>query len=93
MLDITINDVTLPRDWKKAIVVPIYKEGDRSAVKNYKPVSLNSVVCKQLEHAIAGYTVRQVWVERNWLYEGQHDFTTGYSCETQIITVCQDIPR
>jgi hypothetical protein len=24
-------------------------------------------------------------------YEGQHGFTPGYSCESQIITVCQDI--
>jgi hypothetical protein len=34
--------------------------GDRSAVTNYRPVSLTSVVCKQMEHAIAGY-LRQVW--------------------------------
>jgi len=26
-----------------------------------------------------------------WLYEGQHGFRPGYSCESQIVTVCQDI--
>jgi hypothetical protein len=35
-------------------VDPIYKGGDRSAVTNYRPVSLTSVVCKQMEHVIAG---------------------------------------
>ena len=25
------------------------------------------------------------------MYEGQHGFRPGYSCESQIITVCQDI--
>jgi len=40
---------------KKAIMVPIYKWGDRSVVGNYRPVSLTSVVCKQMEHVIAGY--------------------------------------
>jgi hypothetical protein len=25
------------------------------------------------------------------LYEGQHGFRPGYSCESQVITVCQDI--
>ena len=25
------------------------------------------------------------------MYEGQHGFRTGYSCESQVITVCQDI--
>ena len=39
---------------------------------------------------IAGY-IRQVWENRDWLYEGQHGFRPGYSCESQIITVCQDI--
>ena len=59
LLDITINNGTIPRDWKKAIVVPIHKGGDISVVKNYRPISLTSVVCKQMKHVIAGY-IRQV---------------------------------
>jgi hypothetical protein len=26
-----------------------------------------------------------------WLYEGQHGVRSGYSCESQVVTVCQDI--
>ena len=85
-----MNNNAIPRDWKKAIVVPICKGGDRSVVGNYKPVSLTSVVCKQMEHVIAGY-LRQVWEMNGWLYEGQHGFRSGYSCESQVVTVCQDI--
>jgi hypothetical protein len=47
LLDITISNGTIPRDWKEATVVPIHKGGDRSVVKNYRPASLTSVVCKQ----------------------------------------------
>jgi len=65
-------------------------QGDRWVVKNYRPVSLTSVACKQMEHVIAGY-IQQGWEDRDWLYEGQHGFRLGYSCESQIITVCQDI--
>ena len=43
-----------------------------------------------MEHSIASY-LRQVWEENDWLYEGQHGFRPGYSCESQVITVCQDI--
>jgi hypothetical protein len=32
LLDITVNNATTPSDWKKSIVVPIYKEGDSSLV-------------------------------------------------------------
>ena len=43
-----------------------------------------------MEQVIAVY-IQQVWEDRDWLYEGQHGFRPGYSCESQIITICQDI--
>ena len=46
LLDIKINIGTIPGDWKNAIGVRIDKGGDRSSVKNYRPVSLTSVVRK-----------------------------------------------
>jgi hypothetical protein len=58
LLDITINNGITRSDWKETIEVPIYKGGDRSVVNNYRPVSLTSVGCKQMEHAIAGYTYK-----------------------------------
>jgi len=90
LLDITMINGTLPGDWKSATVIPIHNGGDRSLVTNYRPVSLTSVDCKQMEHAIASY-IRQVWDKNDWLYEGQHGFRPGYLCESQVIAVCQDI--
>jgi hypothetical protein len=60
-----MNNNAIPGNWKRAIVVPIYKVGDRSVVGNYRPVSLTLVVCKQMEHVIAGY-LRQVWEINGW---------------------------
>jgi hypothetical protein len=54
LLDITMNNNAIPGDWKKAVVLPISKGGDRSVIGNNRPVSLSSVVCKQKMHAIAG---------------------------------------
>ena len=48
------------------------------------------MVCKQIEHIIAGY-LRQGWEMSGWLYEGQYGFRPGYLCESQVVTVCQDI--
>ena len=90
LLDITVNNATVPNDRKRATVVPNYKKGDLSIVTSHRPVSLTSVVCRQMENVIAGY-LRQVWDTNKWLYEGQHGFRSGYSCESQIVTVCQDI--
>ena len=43
-----------------------------------------------MEHVLAGY-LRQVWEMSGWLNEGQHGFRPGYSCKSQVVTVCQDI--
>ena len=63
LLDITFNNGAIPRDWKEAIVVPIHKRGDPSVVRNCRPASLTSSVCKQMEHVIASYI--QVWEDRD----------------------------
>jgi len=39
LLDITMNNGTLPGDWKRATVIPIHKGGDRSLVTDYRLVS------------------------------------------------------
>jgi hypothetical protein len=72
-----LNKRSIPADWKKATVVPI-------------SISFTSVVCKQMEHVIAGY-LRQIWEKSEWLYDHKHGFRPGYSCESQLVTVCQDI--
>jgi hypothetical protein len=76
LLDIRINNATTPSNWKKATVVPIYKDSDRSLISNYRPVSLTSVVCKQMEHVIELY-LRKIWDKKDWLFEGQHGFRPG----------------
>jgi len=58
LLDITMNNGTLPGDWKKATVVPIHKGGDRSLVTNYRPI------CKEMEHVLASY-LNQVWAKND----------------------------
>jgi hypothetical protein len=63
--------------------------GSSIGITNYRPVSLTSVVCQQKERVIVGY-LRQVWNTSKWLYERQHGFRPGYSCASQIVTVCKD---
>jgi hypothetical protein len=36
----SINQGTIPPDWKEAFVVSIFKKGDKSRASNYRPVSL-----------------------------------------------------
>ena len=43
----------IPRDWRKAYVIPIRKKGSKSDPKNYRPVSLTSIICKTMEHILS----------------------------------------
>jgi len=64
LLDIIVTIATIPSDWKRPTVVPIYKGLDRSVVTTYRPVNLYSVLCKQVEHVIVGY-LRQSGIRIN----------------------------
>jgi hypothetical protein len=43
-----------------------------------------------MEHVIASY-LRKYRVKKDWLFDGEHGFRPGYSCEGQVITIYQDI--
>ena len=90
LLGVTVSKTSIPSNWKRALVVCIHIGDDRSLVTDYRPVSLISVFCEQIEHALASY-LRQVWDRNYWLYEGEHGLRPGYSCESQVISFCQDI--
>jgi hypothetical protein len=65
LLDITMNNNAIPGDWtkKKKEWFPF-----QSLFGHCRPVSLSSVVCKQMEHVLAGY-LKHVWEMSGWLYE------------------------
>ena len=42
-----------PKIWKKADVTAVHKKGDRTSIKNYRPISLLSCVGKILEKILA----------------------------------------
>ena len=45
----SLNTGTLPNDWKKAKIVPVFKKVSRFEVGNYRPLFLTSVICKVMK--------------------------------------------
>jgi hypothetical protein len=74
----------LPEDWKKALITPIYKKGNRVDAGNYRPISLTCILCKCMEKII----VKQL---RNFLFcngivgPEQHGFVPGRSVVTNLL--------
>ncbi|GAB0176885.1 transmembrane protein 263 [Grus japonensis] len=74
----------VPEDWRKAIVTPVFKKGKKEDPGNYRPVSLTSIPGKVMEQLILGVMSKHV-EEKKVIRDGQHGFTKGKSCLTNLI--------
>ena len=86
----SVDQGTIPQDWKKAYIIPIYKKSDPLKAENYRPVSLTPVPCKLLEHIIHSNIMKHL-DKHNILCHNQHGFRKGKSCETQLIGIVDDL--
>ena len=48
----SLSTGVVPREWKKARVVPIFKAGDISSLNNYRPISILPTVSKIIERTV-----------------------------------------
>ena len=86
----SLNTRELPSDWLKANICPIFKKGNRSSPSNYRPISLTSSCCKVLEHIIFHSIMDHIQLN-NILIDNQHGFRPGFSCQTQLISLMEDV--
>ena len=81
----TLEEGTLPDDWKLAHVTPIYKnKGAQNLAENYRPVSLTSVVCKLMESILRKQIMEHLFRE-NLLSNKQYGFINNRSTVTQLL--------
>ena len=74
----------MPRRWKAACVVPVYKKGDPCDPGNFRPLSINSVLGKLCEKCVCNQ-LSPYLDQNNVLCDNQHGFRLGHSTETALI--------
>ena len=83
IIECSIQTGKVPKEWKRADVMPIYRNGNKEEPLHYRPVSLNSIMCKICEKVI-----RKQWthyLEREGIIsDRQFRFRTGRSCVTNL---------
>lgn len=88
----SLQNASLPHDWKHANVVPVHKSGARNTVENYRPISLTSVSCKIMEHIIYSNLISHLNVN-SFFIPTQHGFRAGFSCDTQLTEFAHDLAQ
>ena len=88
----SLNQVTVPSAWKRALVVPTFKKGNRSSPANYRPISLTAILSKLCEHVIHSAIINH-FTELRILSDAQHGIRKTRSCDTQLILTINDLAR
>ena len=86
----SLDEHKIPEDLKKGIVIPIYKGGDKSLPKNYRPVTLTSHIVKIFEKIIIKRITDYLSSINVWNVN-QHGFRRGRSCLSQLLEHYQQI--
>lgn len=79
---LSLRTGTFPVKWKESYIVPIFKNGDRHDVRNYRPISKLCVFSKIFEKII--YDLLLTFTKDKFVSE-QHGFLPGRSTETNLV--------
>ena len=80
----SLQEGTVPEDWRLANVTPIFKKGAKTSVSNYRPVSLTSLVCKIME-SILRDNITEHLLSNKLISSSQHGFMKSKSCLTNLL--------
>ena len=84
----SLSTSEVPDDWKLATVTPIFKKGDKKDPSNYRPVSLTSVIGKNLESHVYDAIVEHMH-SNNLFSPFQYGFIKNRSTTLQLLKVLQ----
>ena len=86
----SLNQYAVPSEWKKALIYPLFKKGNRRDPSNYQPVSLTSVCSKVMEHIIYSNIMSHI-ESNNILSDMQFGFQKRRSAELQLLQTIHDL--
>lgn len=84
----SLNEGIFPDKWKLANIVPIYKNGGKNLIENYRGISLLNIFGKVFEAII---TDELFFLVKNKLNSFQHGFFRGRSTLTNLVPFVQTV--
>jgi hypothetical protein len=90
IFQLTLQTSTFPDHWKLVKVMSIFKNGNKSLVSNYRPISLLSCVGKTFERVVFKH-VSNYFLDNKLLCKYQSGFVPGCSTVHQLIEIFHKI--
>lgn len=86
LFNLSLSQNVFPEKWKISYVSPIFKNGDKTDIAQYRPVTIMSQIPKIFEDII---TDKISPLFKNIIIEEQHGFVTGRSTSTNLMVYHQ----
>jgi hypothetical protein len=85
LFSVSLDNGQIPSSWKTAIVAPIHKNGPKTQISNYRPISVTSCCSRILERLVKRQMV-DFLTTNNYILHSQHAFERGKSTDTALLT-------
>lgn len=82
LFNTSLKTGNFPSTWKKSFLIPIFKSGKKSDVRNYRGIAIISCIPKLFEAIINGNLFQQI---KNRITHNQHGFFKGRSTSTNLV--------
>ena len=93
LFNLSISTRTVPSDWKKAMVTPIYKsKGSKNDMSNYRPISITQIISKILEAAIKEQITKYL-INNDLISMKQFAYMPGRSTQSALHSVLDNIDK
>jgi hypothetical protein len=88
----SLSTGTVPSDWRKSVICPIFKKGNKELVENYRPVCLTSVISKTMEAIIKDMICTHLQA-LDLVSNSQHGFVPKRSCLSNLLVAENTITK
>ena len=85
LFNFSLSTSHIPKDWKRALVTPIYKgNGNKADPSNYRPISITPIISKIFESSVKQQLVDYIGL---FISDKQSAYLSGRSTQTALHTI------
>ncbi len=91
LINSSLDEGIFPECLKEAKVIPIFKKGDHSNLKIYRPIALLHVLSKVIEKVVNSQL--NTIIDNGFIDDNQFGFRSGHSTEDAVMKLADRIER